>query len=479
MKTEMILVASLMLCSVILPRTSMSTVSFQDTQGDCGCSDDPPFIRDRIPVKPQRADLAQITTDLSGDCATAAIASRKLGMIADRSSVGPLLRAMHHKSCRVRAAAADALGKVGDRRAVSSLISALADSDPRVRSGAAWSLADLPDSSAVPALLTAITDNEKHVRQAASTALGAIGDSRAASALTAALRDPQKDVRQAAAEALGKLRRPEVAAQRSESPAERCSWEGWLPPAAGRQRIRNSTHLDAATVSRLIARTRSRDKNDRMLAAERLGAAQDAGSMQALIEMTADSDPMVQEAAVRALGRRGAVSATPIIARLASSPNSHLRQGAVWALGQLQDRSALNAVITASRDTSKHVRGDATWALGLIGGPRASARVNELANDPIPQVRLAAACSLEMIHDTGDSRGRDTLLRLSNDTDPVVREVARWAIGRLTARSSPRTPIIARAEEPRSRALSLNSQPLLGLGAVAEYLDHLPHSFRP
>ena len=74
---------------------------------------------------------------------------------------------------------------------------------------------------------------------------------------------------------------------------------------------------------------------------------------------------------------------------------------------------------------------EATWALGLIGGQRASARAKELAQDQNPQVRLAALCSLEMIHDTGDPRVRDTLSRLASDTDPIVREVARWAAGRF------------------------------------------------
>jgi HEAT repeat protein len=77
------------------------------------------------------------------------------------------------------------------------------------------------------------------------------------------------------------------------------------------------------------------------------------------------------------------------------------------------------------------VRNEATWALGLIGGPRASARAQEMAQDPSPQVRLAAVCSLEMIHDTSDPRIRLTLSRLSGDTDTTVREVARWAAGRF------------------------------------------------
>jgi hypothetical protein len=230
---------------------------------------------------------------------------------------------------------------------------------------------------------------------------------------------------------LGRSR--EALAQSSESPADRCSWEGWLPPSVGRERVRRAAHLDAAATADLRHRALSADKNSRLLAAERLGAAQDDASMQALIALTNDPDAMVREAAVRALGRAGASSATSVIERLATSENGHLRQGAVWALGQLQSPSAVNTLIPASRDSSKHVRAEATWALGLIGGTAAATRVKELALDSNPHVRLAAVCSLERIHDVRDPRTREILSGLSSDSVALVRETARWAVARLAA----------------------------------------------
>jgi HEAT repeat protein len=224
---------------------------------------------------------------------------------------------------------------------------------------------------------------------------------------------------------------PDVFAQSSESPAERCSWEGWLPPSVGRERVRRAAHLDAAATADLQTRTRSADTNMRLLAAVRLGAAQDDASVRALIALTDDLEVIVREAAARSLGRVGATSATSVIERLATSGNDHLRQGAVWALGQLQDRSAVNTLIAASRDTSKHVRADATWALGLIGGKAAAVRVTELALDANPHVRLAAVCSLERIHDARDPRAREVLSALSRDSVALVRETARWAAARL------------------------------------------------
>jgi HEAT repeat protein len=225
----------------------------------------------------------------------------------------------------------------------------------------------------------------------------------------------------------------EAVAQVSESPADRCSWEGWLPPSVARERVRRAAHLDAAATADLRDRARSADKNSRLLVAERLGAAQDDASIQTLIGLTNDRDAMVREAAVRALGRAGATSATSVIERLATSDNDHLRQGAVWALGQLQDQSAVYTVISASRDTSKHVRDEATWALGLIGGRAAATRVKELALDSNQHVRLAAVCSLERIHDVRDPRTRQILSGLSSDSVALVRETARWAVARFAA----------------------------------------------
>jgi HEAT repeat protein len=225
----------------------------------------------------------------------------------------------------------------------------------------------------------------------------------------------------------------EAFAQAPESPADRCSWEGWLPPSVGRERVRRAAHLDAAATADLRDRAQSANKNTRLLAAERLGAAQDDASIQALIALTNDPDPIVREAAARALGRVGATSATSVIERLATSENDHLRQGAVWALGQLQNPSAVNTLTAARRDTSKHVRAEATWALGLIGGMAAATRVKELALDSNPHVRLAAICSLEKIHDVRDPRTRQILSGLSSDSVALVRETARWAVARFAA----------------------------------------------
>ena len=208
MRIPLLIVTPLFVGAMLVHRAGLPAFGSQAGAGDeCGCTDDPPFVRNPIPTAPQPGDLATITRDLSADCVSAAIASRKLGMLANPASVGPLIHALHHKSCRVRDAAAQSLGELKDHHAVAPLILALGDADPRVRADAAWSLASVPDTAATRPLLAALADRNKHVRQGAATALGSVGDARAAGALTRALRDPEKHVREAAAESLGKLRR--------------------------------------------------------------------------------------------------------------------------------------------------------------------------------------------------------------------------------------------------------------------------------
>jgi HEAT repeat protein len=232
---------------------------------------------------------------------------------------------------------------------------------------------------------------------------------------------------------------PQVSvAQRQESPADRCSWEGWLPPDSGRARVRGAAHLSPQSIADLQSRAAGADKNARILAAQSLGAAQDGASMLVLMRLTGDLSPQVQDAAARALGRAGYSTAVPALIALASSRDSHVRQGAIWALGQLQDPRAVGALVSASADTSKHIRAEATWALGLVGGRRAIERLIALGPDANPHVRLAAACSLERVH---DPRTIGALSALSRDTDPLVREVGEWALHRIarTQRLAPAT----------------------------------------
>lgn len=220
-------------------------------------------------------------------------------------------------------------------------------------------------------------------------------------------------------------------AQRSETPAERCTWEGWLPPAAGRARVLASSALDAQQEAALRELARSPSKVRRQEAALKLAASREAASLDLLLELTNDAEPQVVDAAVRSLGRIGDRRATATLLPLVSAADAHVRQGAAWALGQLEDGAATDALISATRDDNKHVRTDATWALGLAGNRTAAvSRLIELTRDGEEHVRLAAVCSLARATRTGDARAREAIDARRADTVAVVRDAAVWAASR-------------------------------------------------
>lgn len=220
-------------------------------------------------------------------------------------------------------------------------------------------------------------------------------------------------------------------AQNQEGPRDRCTWEGWLPPAAGRERIRRAAHLSRVDIAALQRAANSWNKVEREKAIERLGAAEDDTTPTLLAAALNDHDSQIVDAAARALGRIGDTSKVHDIERLTTSTNPHVRQGAVWALGQLQDHRALSALLKASTDTSKAVRDDATWALGLIGDPGASERLIELTRDAESHVRLSAACALWLSASGDTDRPLRALAAMRNDLQPLVRAVSEWVIAQL------------------------------------------------
>jgi bilin biosynthesis protein len=181
-----------------------------------------------------------------------------------------------------------------------------------------------------------------------------------------------------------------------------CNWEGWLPPAAARERLRRERPLTADEERRLVAKLASADEHVRDQAARALSVGRQRSTVEALIALLADSNKNVRDGAARSLGRIGDQAAVVPLAQLVADSDVHVQQASVWALGQLQDPRGLDAVLLASRSPSKGVRDDATWALGLVGGPAARRRATELLADESEHVRAAAACSLRRIDGARD-----------------------------------------------------------------------------
>lgn len=172
---------------------------------------------------------------------------KALGLIKDRSSIGPLTKLLREsRMWSERAEAATALGKIGGRgrkyatsdKTIEHLIAALGDNDFNVRKAASEALAaigrttieylwdrgalsnenwkvrfwavktlgGIGDKGAVPMLIVALNNEVQwEVKQQAAASLGELGDPRAVNSLINALGSDRFEIRYAAAEALGKI----------------------------------------------------------------------------------------------------------------------------------------------------------------------------------------------------------------------------------------------------------------------------------
>jgi HEAT repeat protein len=90
-----------------------------------------------------------------------------------------------------------------------------------------------------------------------------------------------------------------------------------------------------------------------------------------------------------ALGRLGASGDPAALLKAAGDPSSFVREAVASALGGLP--GGLDALLQLSRDDVPQVRAAAARSLGQVKDARAQKRRGELATDPDPTVRRAAA----------------------------------------------------------------------------------------
>jgi HEAT repeat protein len=117
--------------------------------------------------------------------------ARTLGMLADRSAVPLLMKALDDDF--VPAEAAEALGRLGDARAAASLLRALGHKKPTVRSAAAYALGclgqldDAGETKVLRRLSRLSRDKSGQVKLCAAVARFERGDPKAHAAIRAAL----------------------------------------------------------------------------------------------------------------------------------------------------------------------------------------------------------------------------------------------------------------------------------------------------
>ena len=156
--------------------------------------------------------------------------------------------------------------------------------------------------------------------------------------------------------------------------------------------------------------------------------------------------------AVRALrtmdGASSHIAIDEMVHRL-DDPDPEVREEAARALGRigLSDPEAVDALVSRLRDSQSTIRPDAAQALGQIGDPRAIPALVEGLACPLPEVQDACAHALQAIkkpvrstrtarairrmEDASDGLTVTDLVGRLDDPDPMVREEAARALGRV------------------------------------------------
>lgn len=116
----------------------------------------------------------------------------KIGSVAGKKVLEPLIVALNDGDIYVQRSAALALGNIGDAYAIESLIYVLKNGNDIVRESAARALGMIRDTRATEPLMNALKDESNSVRDYAASALGQIRDIHAIEPLIIALNDKNK-----------------------------------------------------------------------------------------------------------------------------------------------------------------------------------------------------------------------------------------------------------------------------------------------
>jgi HEAT repeat protein len=332
----------------------------------------------------------------------------------------------------------------------------LADADARVRRGAliAWS----PDEDDAARILPLLDDPAVEVRAAACRALGLTGSPEAPARLIPLLRTGSPAERAAAADGLAR--------------GSECSLPALAPclaPEAAEEEtiaalgvLAVRTH--APFEERILELARSRSTPLRRAALRAAARLPGSRAEVTLLRALADRNQPVQLEALELLVRRGGDrTATTLMALLGTGDS--LRYHVIRALGHLQARDAVGRLHRLYPTSALHERLEIIEALTRIGGPELPDFLRGRLMEADVEVRRLAARGLAELADPADTQtfrrlardpdwgirnesarglaaadaadGRDTLLTLARDVEPVVARTARQSLDRLAGRAEP------------------------------------------
>jgi HEAT repeat protein len=332
---------------------------------------------------------------------------------AIREALGHLLR---DPDARVRRGAL--LCAPADPAAVPLLVPRLQDPDSDVRAAACQALGRCRDVAAIPALIALFGRGTSPESGAAAEALGSM-PGQSLIALAPYLEDPEKAL--AALEILEAARSPlfpDKIVELLDAP----------PAPVRRAALRVLIHHDEVDAEEhLVRKLEDPDESVRIEAIELLVRNGSTRAVPALSKLLGVSDELRYHA-IRALGRLRAESEAPELERLFPLATGHERLEIVAALIRIGAPGLLSFLKARLRDAEPEVRRVAADGVARVAPAAELPLLVQLAQDPDWSIRNHAGWGLGRL---ALPQGREALLALVRDMEPVVARTARAALAKL------------------------------------------------
>jgi HEAT repeat protein len=186
---------------------------------------------------------------------------------------------------------------------------------------------------------------------------------------------------------------------------------------------------EAIVIEPLIEASDDLDDTVRVRVAEALGTRTEGEVVPTLIKLIQDDDPIVRRTAADSLGNVADMRGVSPLCMALKDEDDTVRSHAAEALGKIQaDDSAESLVDAFLHDEDYNVRYFAKQSLGNVGKAAVTAILDTIEDTDDP-VLLVEIC--EILGNLADARCKPALKSLETHEDDSISEMASWALKRI------------------------------------------------
>lgn len=186
----------------------------------------------------------------------------------------------------------------------------------------------------------------------------------------------------------------------------------------------------SAVIAPLVSASDDPEFTVRVRVAEALGTREEANLvLPTLAKLIQDDNPIVRRTAADSMGNVGSADAVTYLCKALDDEDDTVRSHSAEALGKIHtDESAVALVHAFLHDDDYNVRYFAKQSLGEVGQAGVPAILNIIDETKNPDL-LIEIC--EILGNLADARSKPTLEKLTEHANQSVAEMADWAIKRI------------------------------------------------